>query len=76
MIALKTNDRSGFATIGASGSLDVTLQNLINVLDLGMEPQASVDRPNFQGPFWGFDVHGPVNGESIKEVLDRDSRIR
>ncbi len=58
------------ATIGGYGLLDVTLQNLINVLDLGMEPQASVDRPNFQGPFWGFDVHGPVHGEPAKEVLD------
>jgi gamma-glutamyltranspeptidase/glutathione hydrolase len=59
------------ATIGGYGLLDVTLQNLINVLDLGMDPQASVDRPNFHGPFWGFDAHGPAHGEPTKEVLDR-----
>ena len=59
------------ATIGGYGLLDVTLQNLINVLDLGMDPQASVNRPNFLGPFFGFDVHGSVHGEPTKEVLDR-----
>jgi gamma-glutamyltranspeptidase len=59
------------ATIGGYGLLDVTLQNLINVLDLGMDPQGSVDRPNFHGPFFGFDAHGSAHGEPTKEVLDR-----
>ncbi len=59
------------ATIGGYGLLDVTLQNLINVLDLGMDPHASVDRANFQGPFFGFDTHGSPHGEPTKEVLDR-----
>lgn len=30
---------------------EVTLQNLINMLDLGMDPQSAANQPNFQGPF-------------------------
>jgi len=50
------------STIG-SALHEVTLQNLINVLDLGMDP-------NFQGPFWGVELTGPAKSEPNKEVLD------
>ena len=42
------------STIG-SALHEVTLQNLINVLDLGMDPQRAVNQPDFQGPFWGIE---------------------
>jgi gamma-glutamyltranspeptidase len=50
--------------------LDVTLQSLINVLDLGMRPQAAVARPNFQGPFLGLAADGSLQPQLTKEVLD------
>ncbi len=49
---------------------EVTLQNLINVLDLGMNPQSAVDKPNFQGPFIGINVTGTPQPQLNKEVLD------
>ena len=58
------------STIG-SALHEVTLQNLINVLDLGMNPQSAVNRPNFQGPFWGMELAGPSQPQRTKEVLDR-----
>jgi gamma-glutamyltranspeptidase/glutathione hydrolase len=69
----------GSSTIGGAAFLGVTLQNLINVIDLGMAPQAAVDRPNFQGPFLGLDAHGSTTPQFSKEVLDRgfpDSVLR
>jgi gamma-glutamyltranspeptidase/glutathione hydrolase len=50
---------------------EVTLQNLINVLDLGMDPQSAVNRPDFQGPFLGMNLAGPVQRQLNLEVLDR-----
>ena len=58
------------STIG-SGLHEVTLQNLINVLDLGMDPQRAVNQPNFQGPFLGIQMAGPPQRQPTKEVLDR-----
>jgi gamma-glutamyltranspeptidase/glutathione hydrolase len=59
------------STIGSASLLGVTLQNLINVLDLGMDPQSSVDRPNFQGPFLDLHPDGTTQPQLIREVLDR-----
>jgi gamma-glutamyltranspeptidase / glutathione hydrolase len=67
------------STIGGAAFLGVTLQNLISVIDLGMAPQAAVDRPNFQGPFLGLDAHRSTTPQFSKEVLDRgfpDSLVR
>ena len=58
------------STIG-SGLHEVTLQNLINVLDLGMDPQRAVNQPNFQGPFLGIQLAGPPQRQLTREVLDR-----
>jgi gamma-glutamyltranspeptidase/glutathione hydrolase len=57
------------STIG-SGLHEVTLQNLINVLDLGMDPQHSVNQPSFQGPFLGMPLIGPSQRQLEKEVLE------
>jgi len=57
------------STIG-SALQEVTVQNLINVLDLGMDPQSAVDQPNFQGPFIGINVTGTPQPQPNKEVLD------
>jgi gamma-glutamyltranspeptidase/glutathione hydrolase len=48
---------------------DVTVQNLINVLDFGMSPRAAVDTPNSLGPFYGIDLTGPQNPEVEKETF-------
>jgi gamma-glutamyltranspeptidase/glutathione hydrolase len=37
-----------------SGLHMCTLQNIVNILDFGMEPKKSVDTPNFMGPFAGI----------------------
>ena len=55
---------------------DVTLENLINVLDSGMEPQLAVEQPNTQGPYFGRATNGPARpevigqGELVQSVLD------
>ena len=54
--------------------LGVTLQNLINVIDFGLPPQAAVDRPNFLGPYLGMDSHGSTTPQFSKDVLDRGFR--
>jgi gamma-glutamyltranspeptidase len=58
------------STIG-SALQEVTLQDLINVLDLGMDPQTAVNQPNFQGPFLSIDLTGKPQRPLAKEVLDR-----
>ncbi|HEY2861163.1 MAG TPA: hypothetical protein VGJ21_22330, partial [Terracidiphilus sp.] len=55
---------------------EVTLQNLISVLDLGMDPQSAVNQPNFQGPFLGIDLTGTPQRQLAKEVLDRGFQDR
>ena len=57
------------STIG-SALHEVTLQNLINVLDLGMDPQHAANRADFQGPFLGMGLSGPSQRQLTKEVLD------
>lgn len=64
--------------IGA-GLHTATLNNLVNVLDFGMDPKKSVDTPNFLGPF--FEI-GPGSRSQIpqwnKEALaagDFDEKV-
>jgi gamma-glutamyltranspeptidase / glutathione hydrolase len=47
----------------------VTLQNLINVLDFGMDPKTSVDQPNTRGFAHGLTVTGAGKPEYEKEVV-------
>jgi len=71
LIVLK--DKRPVLASSAIGSAlqEVTLQNLINILDLGMDPQTAVDLPNFQGPFVGISANGWSGMQLTKEVLDR-----
>jgi gamma-glutamyltranspeptidase/glutathione hydrolase len=71
VIVLKDNRPVLASSAVGSGLQEVTLQNLINVLDLGLDPQAAVNRPNFLGPFLGITTNGSPKPELTKEVLDR-----
>ncbi len=50
---------------------EATLQNLVNILDFGMDPKTSVDQPNFRGPS-AADYRAEVVGEGgfSQAVLD------
>jgi gamma-glutamyltranspeptidase / glutathione hydrolase len=48
---------------------DVTVQNLINVLDFGMSPRVAVETPNTLGPFYDMDITGPKSPEVEKETF-------
>ena len=71
VIVLKDNRPVLASSAVGSGLQEVTLQNLINVLDLGLDPQAAVNRPNFLGPFLGITTNGSPKPELTEEVLDR-----
>jgi gamma-glutamyltranspeptidase len=46
------------------------LNNLVNVLDFGMDLKKSIDTPNFRGPFWGMVISGgPPAPQVYKEAL-------
>jgi gamma-glutamyltranspeptidase / glutathione hydrolase len=70
VIVLK-DKRPVLASVAIGSALhEVTLQNLINVLHLGLDPQTSVRQPNFQGPFLGMRMTGQSQPQMTKEVLD------
>jgi gamma-glutamyltranspeptidase/glutathione hydrolase len=46
-----------------------TLQNLVNVLDFGMDPKTSVDQPNTRGPVYGMSFTGTANPEYESEAV-------
>ena len=48
---------------------ETTFQNLINVLDFGMDPHAAVEQPNFMGPFYGMSTRLPFKPELDKETF-------
>jgi len=52
-----------------SGLHPVTIQNLMNVLDLGMTCKQAADTPNFMGPYYGVQLAGPAKPEMEKEVV-------
>jgi gamma-glutamyltranspeptidase len=52
-----------------SGLHNVTLENLINILDFGMDPQTAVNQPNTQGPFRGVMANAPGKPEYEKEAI-------
>jgi gamma-glutamyltranspeptidase len=54
-----------------SGLHNVTLENLINILDFGMDPQTAVNQPNTQGPFRGVMANAPGKPEYEKEAIAR-----
>jgi gamma-glutamyltranspeptidase/glutathione hydrolase len=63
--------------IGA-GLHPVTLENLINVLDFGMDPKTAVDQPNTRGPYFGptANVFGsPDFGKEAINMADFPSSV-
>jgi gamma-glutamyltranspeptidase len=56
------------AAIG-SGQFDVTLQNLISVLDFDMDPKSAVDQPNSHGPSFELTRRSQPRLELEKEML-------
>jgi gamma-glutamyltranspeptidase len=52
-----------------SGLHNVTLENLINILDFGMDPQTAVNQPNTQGPFREVIANAPGKPEYEKEAI-------
>jgi gamma-glutamyltranspeptidase / glutathione hydrolase len=57
------------SAIGTSGH-QTTLNNLVNVLDFGMDLKKSIDTPNFKGPFFGIVIGGgPPSLQEYKEAL-------
>jgi len=57
------------ATIGSIASDDVTLENLINILDFGMDPETAVGQPNTQGFFVGKIANALGKPEYEKEAI-------
>ena len=55
---------------------DVTLENLINVLDFGMEPQVAVEQPNTQGPYFGVAANAPARPEYEKEAIGQGEFVQ
>lgn len=55
VIVLKEGEPVLAASCIGSGLHECMLQNLVNMLDFGMDPKASVDTPNFWGPAWSLD---------------------
>jgi hypothetical protein len=69
LIVLK-NGKPVLASVAIGSALhDVTLENLINVLDFGMDPQTAVNQPNTQGPFGGVNLNAPGKPEFEKEAI-------
>jgi gamma-glutamyltranspeptidase / glutathione hydrolase len=56
------------ATIG-SGLHEVAFQNLISVLDFGMEPKVAVEQPNTQGMYHGMGLNTTGKPEYEKEAI-------
>ena len=69
MIVLKNGEPVLASSAIGSGLHEVTLQNLINVLDLGMDPQHAANQADFQGPFLAMTLIG-TQRQLAKEVLD------
>jgi gamma-glutamyltranspeptidase/glutathione hydrolase len=54
VIVLK-NDKPYLASSSVGSALhQITISNLVNVLDFGMDLKKSIDTPNFMGPFFGM----------------------
>ena len=56
-----------------TGLHPVTLQNVLNVLDFGMDPKTAVDQPNTQGQFFGFSANAAGKPDAGKEAIAVDA---
>ena len=46
-----------------------TLQNLVNILEFGMDPKTSADQPNTEGPYFGLNPNGTSRPEMDQETV-------
>jgi len=70
LIVLKDGKPILASTSIGSALQEATFQNLINVLDFGMDPKTSVDQPNTMGPFFGFSpLSAHLQPEPEKEAV-------
>jgi gamma-glutamyltranspeptidase/glutathione hydrolase len=67
VIVLKNGNPYLASSCIGSGIYSTMMNNLINVLDFGMDPKKSVDTPNFRGPYFGNDPGG--SRQMDKEAL-------
>ena len=73
LIVLKAGKPVLAATAIGSGLHQAMLQNLVNILDFGMDPKTSVDTPNTQGPYLGNSVTGPGKPDySLEAIAEGD----
>ena len=69
LIVLKGGRPVLASTAIGSALHNVTLENLINILDFGMDPQTAVNQPNTRGPFMGMIPNAPARPEYEKEAI-------
>jgi gamma-glutamyltranspeptidase / glutathione hydrolase len=73
LIVLK-NDKPYLASssVGTAAVIPTTMNNVVNVLDFGMDPKKSIDTPNFRGPIGGSlrDEEGLADGDFAKNIVD------
>jgi gamma-glutamyltranspeptidase/glutathione hydrolase len=69
LIVLKGGKPVLASTAIGSALHNVTIENLINILDFGMNPETAVNQPNTQGPFLGSALNAPGKPEYEKEAI-------
>src|SRR5207244_2105418 len=70
LIVLKDGRPVLVSTAIGSGLQQVTLQNLLNVLDFGMDPRTAVEQPNTHGPQIEKTPDGEVLVMNSEELVD------
>jgi gamma-glutamyltranspeptidase/glutathione hydrolase len=70
LIVLKGGQPILASTTVGSALQEATFQNLINILEFGMDPKTSVDQPNTMGPYYGIlSASAPLKPEFEKEAF-------
>ena len=70
VIVLKNEKPYLASSCVGSGLHPITMSNLVNVLDFGMDLKKSIDTPNFLGPFYGMSLDGkPPAPQMYMELL-------
>src|SRR5262245_4758660 len=70
-VIVMKNDKPYLASSSVGSALhQTTMNNLVNVLDFGMDLKKSIDTPNFMGPFYGSPSGGgPPGSQLYMELL-------